>query len=68
MGYRGGAPPWVVQNRADAEASSYRSQIYELQGKIKALEEENIRLKKQLDEANKKYEKCAGELLEKGPQ
>ena len=65
MSHRGGAPSWVVQNRADREASSYRTQIYELQDKIKKLEEENAQLKKQLDEATRKYEESASKLRER---
>jgi hypothetical protein len=40
-GYGGGAPSWVMKNRADREASSYRTQIYKLQERIKQLEENN---------------------------
>jgi chaperonin cofactor prefoldin len=65
MGYRGGAPSWVVQNRADAAASSLRSQIYELEERVKTLQEENSRLKKQLDEANTKYEEFLGRASRK---
>jgi predicted RNase H-like nuclease (RuvC/YqgF family) len=60
MGYEGGAPSWVVKRRAEsaanAAASSYRTQISQLEEKIKTLEEENRRLKNQLDEANRKCE------------
>ena len=55
----------VVQNRADREASSYRTQIYELKERIKTLEAENSRLKREVDEANRKYEDCASRLPEK---
>ena len=65
MGYSEGAPSWVIQRRAEAEASSLNAQMHQLREKVKALEEENNRLKKQLDEANRKYEECAAELDEK---
>ncbi len=41
-----------------------RTQIYELQKRVKALEEENDRLKKQLEEANRKNEEHAIGLRE----
>jgi len=49
MGY-GGAPPWVYKKREQAMANSYQSQIARLEQRIKELEEENSRLKTQLEE------------------
>jgi len=54
MGYRGGAPPWVYKQREATLSSSYESQIARLQQRIKELEEENNRLKKQLEAAHLK--------------
>jgi FtsZ-binding cell division protein ZapB len=54
MGYSSGAPPWVYKQREVALSSSYESQIARLQMRIKELEEENGRLKKQLETARTK--------------
>jgi len=61
----GGAPPWVYKEREAILSSSYDTHIGQLNDRIKALEEENSRLKKQLEEANGKNEELARRLSEK---
>ncbi len=50
MGYRGGAPPWVYKQRQQELSDSYRSEIARLEQRIKELEQENLSLRKQLEE------------------
>lgn len=50
MGYYGGAPPWVYKKQQAELSASYQSQIALLQRRIKELEEENLSLRKQLEE------------------
>ena len=62
MGYDRGPPYWV-QKRNEAIASGLlESQISRLEDKNKRLEEENIQLRSQLDEANRKYQECLSRL------
>ena len=54
MGYHGGAPPWVYKRREQELSASYQSQITRLEHRIKELEEENQRLRKQLEELSRR--------------
>jgi predicted RNase H-like nuclease (RuvC/YqgF family) len=65
MSHYGGAPPWVYKQQQAALSASYDTQIHQLNQRIKSLEEENGRLKKQLEEANRKNEELARRLSEK---
>ncbi len=58
MGNWNGAPPWVYKQREANMASSYQSQVSELNSRIKLLETENSGLKQQLADIKAKYEEC----------
>ncbi len=64
MGYGRGAPYWVQKESEAIVWASHESQISRLEAKNKKLEEENTRLRRQLDEASRKYQGCVRRLGE----
>jgi predicted RNase H-like nuclease (RuvC/YqgF family) len=62
MANYGGAPSWVYKEREAILSSSHDTQISQLKDRVRALEEENRRLKTQLEEANRKNEEHASKL------
>jgi hypothetical protein len=56
MGYHGGAPPWVYKNEIahlQSQNSSNVSEMDRLKDRVKELEEENARLKNELEQCKK---------------